>query len=398
MTAKARSALVIGGGISGPVMALALQKAGIESTIYEAYEQAPQGPGGGMSIAPNGLAALDVLALGDQVRAAGVPMTGIVLQDWAGRRLGEFGNARGVAPMRFIMRADLQRVLLQEARRCGIRIERGKRLTRIDEGSAGICARFADGTEASADIVIGADGIRSTVRALIDPQAPAPQYAGLISFGARLQDSGFPSTDGKMNMSFGKRGFFGYQIFDDGSVSWFVNLPRRSTMTASEAKRTAAADWIALLSEAFAEDRTPARDFISRTKPAELVIVGPVENMPKVPKWSRGRMVLIGDAAHAPSSSSGQGASLAIESAIELAQCLRDLPVERALVAYEALRRPRVERVIAETTRTNSSKTAGPVGRVINGLLMRVVTKLVRPEKLAWMFQYPIDWGRRVEG
>jgi 2-polyprenyl-6-methoxyphenol hydroxylase-like FAD-dependent oxidoreductase len=377
-------------------MALALQKAGVDATIYEAYEHAPEGAGGGMSIAPNGLDALDVLGLGDQVRSAGVPMTGIVLQDWAGRRLGEFGNPRCVQPMRFIMRSDLQRVLLQEVYRRGIRIEQGKRLMDIDEGSGGICARFADGTSAWADILIGADGIRSTVRGVIDPQAPGPEYAGLISFGARLQNAGLPSTDGKMNMSFGKRGFFGYQIFDDGSASWFVNLPRRSTMTSSEAKKTAAVDWITLLSAAFAEDRTPARDFISRTNPSDLVVVGPVENMPKVPNWSRGRMVLIGDAAHAPSSSSGQGASLAIESAIELAQCLRDLPVECALAAYETLRRPRVERVIAETTRTNSSKTAGPIGRVINSLVMRVVTKLVKPEKLAWMFQYPIDWDRRV--
>jgi len=396
MTAKTRSALVIGGGIAGPVMALALQKAGIEASIYEAHDHGPKGAGGGMSIAPNGLDALDVLGLGDQLRAASAPMTGIVLQDWAGRRLGEFRSPRGIAPMRFIMRMDLQGILLREACRRGIRIEQGKRLTHIDETSRGFDARFADGTSASGDVLIGADGIRSTVRSLIDPDAPGPRYAGLISFGAQLRESGLPSTAGKMNMSFGKRGFFGYQAFDDGTAVWFANLPRRSTMSSSDARSTSAADWIALLSEVFAEDRTPARDFIRRTDPSDLVVVGPMENMPKVPKWSRGRMVLIGDAAHAPSSSSGQGASLAIESAVVLAQCLRDLPTERALAVYEMLRRPRVERVIAKTARTNSNKTAGPVGRVMNSLLLRLVTKLVKPEKLAWMFQYRIDWDRQI--
>jgi 2-polyprenyl-6-methoxyphenol hydroxylase-like FAD-dependent oxidoreductase len=103
-------------------------------------------------------------------------------------------------------------------------------------------------------------------------------------------------------------------------------------------------------------------------------------------------MVLVGDSAHAPSSSSGQGASLAIESAIVLARCLRDLPRDQALAAYEILRRPRVERVIKETTRKNSSKTAGPVGRVLFALAMTIFTKLAKPEKMAWMFDYRIDW------
>jgi len=107
-------------------------------------------------------------------------------------------------------------------------------------------------------------------------------------------------------------------------------------------------------------------------------------------------MVLAGDSAHAPSSSSGQGASLAIESAIVLARCLRDLPYDQAFAAYEALRRPRVERVIKETTRKNSGKTAGPVGRVLFALAMKVFTKLAKPEKMAWMFDYRIDWDAPV--
>jgi 2-polyprenyl-6-methoxyphenol hydroxylase-like FAD-dependent oxidoreductase len=121
-----------------------------------------------------------------------------------------------------------------------------------------------------------------------------------------------------------------------------------------------------------------------------------MESMPSVPAWRRGRMVLVGDSAHAPSSSSGQGASLAIESAIVLAQCLRDLPCDQALTTYETLRRPRVERVIKETTRKNSSKTAGPVGRVLFALAMTIFTKLAKPEKMAWMFDYRVDWDASV--
>ncbi|MET7763267.1 hypothetical protein ABZS71_15015 [Streptomyces sp. NPDC005393] len=77
------------------------------------------------------------------------------------------------------------------------------------------------------------------------------------------------------------------------------------------------------------------------------------------------------------SSSSGQGASLAAESAVQLARCLRDAPYERAFARYEELRRPRVERIIANAARTNSDKAAGPVGRVVRDLLMPVAMKLV---------------------
>src|SRR5215469_12389817 len=198
-----RTALVIGGGIAGPVAAMALQKAGIDAVV------------GGLTLAPNGLDALDVIGLGDLVRPVGTPMTGIVMQDWKGARLGEFGNPPGVPPMQFFYRRDLYRVLYEEAGRRGIRIEHGKRLASVVETTDGVTARFDDGTEAAGDILIGADGIRSTVRRLIDASAPDPGYTGLISFGARVASPGVPSTEGKMLMSFGKHAFFGYQVFDE---------------------------------------------------------------------------------------------------------------------------------------------------------------------------------------
>ena len=391
-----RTALVIGGGIAGPVAAMALQLAGIQATVYEAYSGSAVGVGAGLSLAPNGMDALDVVGLRELVAPIGTPMTGIEMQDWRGRRRGEFGTPRGVPPMQLVWRADLYRVLYAEAARRGIDIEHGKRLVSATESADGVTAHFADGSSATADVLIGADGIHSTVRGLIDPGAPDPDYAGLISFGARVRDCGLPSTGGTMPMSFGKRAFFGYQVYDDASALWFVNLPHDEPLSQTEAQRTPSADWLALLRSAFAADRTPAQRLIGLTDPRELMVVGSMENMPRVPRWSRGRMVLVGDAAHAPSSSSGQGASLSIESAVELARCLRDLPHAQAFAAYEGLRRPRAEKIIAATTRKNSAKAAGPVGRVVNAWALRVFSRLVKPEKLAWMFQHRIDWNARV--
>src|SRR6185503_5543255 len=108
MTA-AGTALVIGGGIAGPVTAMALRRAGIEATVYEAYATTADGVGGGLSIAPNGLAALGVLGADDLVRQIGIPMTSMVMESWTGKRLAEFGGPASESSMQFVWRTDLYR-------------------------------------------------------------------------------------------------------------------------------------------------------------------------------------------------------------------------------------------------------------------------------------------------
>ena len=393
----ARTSLIIGGGIAGPVAGMALQKAGIQATVYEAYERAADGVGGGLSIAPNGLNALGVLGAKEIVESIGIPMTAMIVQSWTGKQLAEFSSLPGLPRTQFVWRADLYRVLHDEAARRGVRTEYGKRLVGAENTTGGITACFADGSEEVGDVLIGADGIRSKVRSLIDPAAPQPRYAGLLSFGARMHDTGMPSTRDKMVMIFGKRAFFGYQILDDSSGVWFVNLPHPTPMTLREARAVPADQWLGALRQAFADDRTPAPDLLRRSEAADLLIVGPMEDIPTVPTWSEDRMVLVGDAAHATSPSSGQGASLAMESAVQLARCLRDVPHQQAFVAYEQMRRARVERIIATAARTNSDKAAGPVARVLRDLLMPLAMKrLAKPEKMAWQFDYDIDWEAPV--
>ncbi|WP_156056100.1 FAD-dependent oxidoreductase, partial [Streptosporangium roseum] len=99
--------MVIGGGIAGPVTALALRKAGIEATVYEAYETTADGVGGQLTIAPNGLAALDVVGAGDAVRAVGLPMNRTIMTDGKGKRMGEFPGLVGLPPSRALWRPDL---------------------------------------------------------------------------------------------------------------------------------------------------------------------------------------------------------------------------------------------------------------------------------------------------
>ncbi len=399
---KVRTALVVGGGIAGPVAAMALRQAGIEARVYEAYDSTADGVGGGLSIAPNGLRALSVIGADDAVRAVGLPMDSIVIHSWTGKRLAAFGGPSGMEPQRFVMRPDLYRALYAEAAGRGIEVAHGKRLVSAEHlgpqhAPTGVRAHFADGTAAEADVLIGADGIRSTVRAIIDPAAPQPRYTGLLGFGGWSDHTGLASTGDAMYMMFGKRAFFGYQVFPDGCCGWFANLPHPTPMSWSEANRTSPEEWLRVLRAAFADDRMPVLDILRKSDPAEFVSIGGMEDIPRVPTWHRGRMVLVGDAAHATSPSSGQGASLAAESAVQLARCLRDLPAEQAFPAYERLRRERVERIIAAAARTNSDKAAGPVARVLRDLILPTAMKLLaKPEKMAWQFDYRIDWDTPV--
>src|SRR5262249_19512213 len=119
-----------------------------------------------------------------------------------------------------------------------------------------------------------------------------------------------------------------------------------------------------------------------------------------VPVWHRGAMIVIGDAAHAPSPSSGQGGSMAMEDGVLLAMALRDAPsIEAAFAAFEAERRARVEKIVAYGARSSSSKIPGRLGSLIRDVGMRVVFRyLVTERSLAWMTGNRISWDSRFAG
>src|SRR5215468_10868876 len=294
-----------------------------------------------------------------------------------------------------IKRARLYTGLHELAARRGIRAELGKRLAAAEPTpGGGVVARFTDGTHAAGDLLIGADGVHSATRALIDPAAPAPRYVGLVNFGGYTP--GVAVADpGTWHMVFGKRAFFGYVTDPSGGTVWFANVPRGQTSRA-ERGATTAGQWQQQLLELFAADRGPATDLIAAGR---LELAGDnTYDLPRVPAWHNDQMVIIGDAAHAPAPTSGQGASLAAEDAVVLAKCLRDQPaIPEALSAYQRLRRDRVEKIVAEAARASSNKAPGPAGRALQGLILPLVFKfLVTDKSLAWRYDHHIDWSDPV--
>jgi FAD-dependent urate hydroxylase len=390
-----KAALVAGGGIAGTVAAIALHDAGFAPVIHEAHDRGADERGSFLTVAVNGLAALRTLGLDpDRLFAAGFPTPAMVLRNSAGRQLARLplgGPDPDGTTTTTIRRADLYLALRGEAERRDIPIRYGKRLTGRTRTPSGVTARFTDGTTAGGDLLVGADGLHSQTRSALDPAAPAPRYLGLLNAGG-LTTGPAPAElrtePGVMQMAFGRRAFFGWVTAPDDSVWWFANPPRRRPVEPGE---FTPAGWRAELLELFAGDAVPAAALIR----AGEEIVGPWNtwDLPRVPVWRDDRTILIGDAAHAVSPSSGQGASMAIEDAVALGRCLRArTDIAGALADYEHLRRRRVEKVVAYGRRSGSTKTAGPVGAAVRDALTPLIMRMLhrKGDPQAWIFEHRI--------
>jgi FAD-dependent urate hydroxylase len=389
-------AIIIGGGVAGPVTAMALQKAGIDATVYEAYDRGADGVGAFLTLAVNGIAALGVLGLHTVVRDKGFATTKMSIGMGGKKPMAEFGFGAALpdgTSTQTITRAALYGALRDEAVRRGVPIEYGRRLVAATPTADGVTARFADGTTAHADLLIGADGLRSTVRTIIDPNAPAPRYVPLLNTGGYAKGLRLSVSPGEMHMVFGRGCFYSYIAHPNGDVWWFANPRQPRELPRAELAAISVDQWRARLHDLFTEADGPARDLVDASE--EIFAGWNTYDFPKVPTWHRDRMIIIGDAAHATSPASGQGASMAVEDAVTLAMCLRDNEnVTDAFTSYESLRRERVERVVAQGKRNGDGKSLGPVMRH----LLPMVFKLFKPAEKStdWQYGHRIDWDTPV--
>ncbi len=392
--------LVIGGGIAGPAVAMFLRRAGIEATVYEAHEGPRDYEGLFLNVASNGLRVLQALGIDVPGRADGFPAPRMVMWSGTGKRLGEVANGLRLPDgtvSTIVKRGALQRVLHEEAWRQGVEVVFGKRLVSYEATPRGVVARFEDGTETGGDLLVGADGIGSRVRRTMDPGAPRPSYTGLLSLGGYAHLPRLDPTPKTQHFVFGRRAFFGYLVREGGEVWWFANLSRPEEPARGELSGVPAEEWKRRLSELFSEDMDLIGEIIGATR-GEIGAY-PVHDIPTAPVWHRSPAVLVGDAVHATSPSSGQGASLALEDAIVLARCLRDIPgPEDAFAAYERLRRERVEKVVAYSRRIGQTKAVGnPIARWLRDMIMPfVLRRFASPKGHAWLYDYRVDWDERT--
>src|SRR5262245_13306779 len=243
---RRRTALIIGSGIGGPVAAMALQKAGVDATVFEAHAGRAEFVGSFLNTASNGLDALKTIGAHQAVMAHGFRTPRMVMWSGSGKRLGKVANgielADGTVSIT-VERGHLHAALLRLTVERGIVIERGKRLVSAAPAKGGVTARFADGSDAHADFLIGADGLHSRTRELLDPAAPSPRYAGQLSLGGRACGTTLTPTPDEFHMIFGRRAFFGYSVRERGDVYWFANVAWNGDTTRASLGSIAPSAW-----------------------------------------------------------------------------------------------------------------------------------------------------------
>lgn len=337
---------IIGAGIGGLCVAAGLQRAGAEVVVLERADEVRAG-GSGLSVFANGIRALDALGLGDAFRAVTARSEGLR----AGQRrpsgawLSTF-PADAIAELRVVDRADLHGLLLDAVADGTVRT--GRRVVSVhangvveivQAGPAGV-----NRTWERFDLVIGADGLRSAVRAgwREDPGVAHAGYATWRGITAAPVD-----LEGEAGETWGVGSRFGIAPLADGRVYWF------GVHTAD----AGASGDPSLLRELFGRWHRPIPELISATDPAEIQY-HPIEELrADLPTFVHDRVVLLGDAAHAMTPNLGQGGGTAMEDAATLAALIARIPgadsgdvslsLEQALRRYDDLRRPRTQRIAA---------------------------------------------------
>ena len=395
-SSPAPHALVIGGGVAGPALALLLRRIGWTVDVFEARGGPSDEEGGFFNVAPNGVYVLRELGVAERLAAAGYHAEGIRFTNAKGREVGRIDSrddkARYGVENLMLKRAWLHRTLREAAEAAGAELLYNKRLASVRQADGGVTAGFEDGTTAEGDALFGCDGIWSGVRRSVFPEAPTPEFTGRVNGGGYAAVAPGVLEPYVQHMTFGRRAFFGAVAREDGEVWWFSNLAWDREPARGELDAIPAEGWRQRLLEEHRSDPSPIPEIIRTAD--EVWVSWPDYAMPDLETWHRGRVCLVGDAAHATPPHAGQGASLALEDAVVLVRALRDEPtVEAAFRAYEAERKPRAEKLIAQARGTGSQKAPGPVGAYVRDLFLPLFLKM-GARQAAEARAYRAEWVR----
>jgi salicylate hydroxylase len=372
---------IIGGGIGGLAAAIALLKRGISVQVYERAHEL-RAVGAGLTLSPNGLNSLEAIQPGiaQALKDAGSEVSSLTMK----RASGETIISRQVAlaprfgqPMLNITWSRLQSILASALPPGVIRLNH--RCERIEQSEGGVTVYFDNGEEASSDALIGADGINSAVRQALIGDGP-PAYAGRMSWRALIRyphkdlipngSTGFTSPDGKNMMLFDMGE--GCTCWSAGAITPGGRLSE-SPGEVKERVRNTYAGWADLVVQMI--EATPSEDIVERT----------ISDRPPLRQWTKGRVTLLGDAAHPVVPALGQGANMAFEDAYELAERLASSPgLEMGLRAYEASRIPRTEAISLRSAKQGFSSYKPDSDET----LARTVAEISEDEFQVWLYGY----------
>lgn len=358
-----RKALIVGAGIGGLAAGAALRRAGWAIRIFE-RASSPRELGFALLLAPNAMAALDALGLGDRIRAAGVGGTRFEVRHPDGRVIRTFRAQPGgrlVVALRPVLHGTLLEIVGADS------LVLGSEVVEATTTPVSAALKLRDGRGEEGSIVIGADGVGSAIRKRLHPEEPAPVPSGFVALRGVAK-----GVAGHLEDLAGV-GYLGDGVeaaaarASEDAVYWYLSLLADDVNRGSLEPR-------AVLERVTAGFEPRFRAITSATEPADMRLDELFQRRP-LPTWGAGRITLLGDAAHPVLPHTGQGAAQALEDAVALGTALRDVTdVERALRSYEQLRSSRTRRIIAMGPRiARMTTTHSPFRKLLRTALIRYV-------------------------
>jgi 2-polyprenyl-6-methoxyphenol hydroxylase-like FAD-dependent oxidoreductase len=350
--------MVVGGGIAGLAAAIGLRRIGWEVRVLERAAVLDDA-GAGISVQANGMRSLDVLGVGDAVRAVGAAQGSGGIRVPNGKWLSHMDAeaAAGIlgSPVYSFLRADLHRALrLALPADCLVTGATVHAVLPKTDAAEVRFSRAGAQESGTVDLVVAADGVHSRTRAELWPDHPGAVYAGSTVW--RGVTSTPVDTEVDIDQSWGPGTEFGSTRLPDGRIEWHaeINAPRGVRH----------ADPLAEVARRFGDWHAPIPALLAATQPGAVLHHDVHELRTPLPAYIADRVVLVGDAAHAMTPHLGQGASQALEDAVCLAAYLSaDPTIGQALARYDRERRPRTQAVVTAARQT------GRIGQRLHGRL-----------------------------
>jgi 2-polyprenyl-6-methoxyphenol hydroxylase-like FAD-dependent oxidoreductase len=325
---------IIGGGIGGVAAAVALHRAGIDATVYERANELRE-VGAGLMLWPNATRVLQELGLLNRIAALSGPNQHFLVRSSAGRILMDIGLGHFEVPALCTRRSDLLEALISALPAERVRL--GHDFAHFDRQESNVRVHFSNGVSVEHDFLIGADGVRSRVRSQL-LGVHQPIYRGYTIWRglARLRGS-VPRGSNSETWGRGKR--FGILNTGGDRFTWYATANTDPDHADSREGRQRE------LLQMFAGWHEPVESLIAATEEGAILKNGAYDLAP-LKRWGRGRVMLLGDAAHPCTPNLGLGGCMALEDALVLAKSFcKEATPELALRRYESLRRERTRHV-----------------------------------------------------
>ncbi|MEQ1586195.1 MAG: FAD-dependent monooxygenase [Cyclobacteriaceae bacterium] len=369
--------LIIGGGIAGLTTALALQRRNIDFMVFEAVPEI-KAVGAGISLAGNAMRALKKLGVDEEVKRRGHLISSMIIEDEKGKRISimdaeKLSREHGLENVA-IHRADLHQVLLNTVD--SYKIVTGKKAIDFNEEPESITIFFDDGSQEQGRAAIIADGIHSSIRKKLLPGV-SPRYSGYTCWRSVVENTW--SIQHHAVETWGPNGRFGYVPIGNNKVYWFAckNAPIKDEMMSLFS--------VADLADNFKSYAHPIPEMLKDTSDTDLIWSDIVDLKP-ISQYAYNRILLLGDAAHATTPNLGQGACMAMEDALFVAEIIDKQPenIVNAFKSFEQERVPRAHYIVNTSFLLGKlSQWENPVLAKFRNMLFRLIPDWVNEKQVA---------------